>query len=133
MPGKSRVGQAHGVSHVLAKLCGLVTYPYSKPMSQAPCAFCTLPDSRIVARNEHALVIRDGFPISPGHTLIIPTRHIGSFFDLEPAEQASVLELLDAAKRQLDVEYKPQGYNIGINDGPAAGQTVTSKHTISSE
>ena len=74
------------------------------------------------------MVIRDGFPISPGHTLVIPNRHIGSFFELSPEERQSLLDLLDAAKLVLDSELKPDGYNIGINDGPSAGQTVPHLH-----
>jgi diadenosine tetraphosphate (Ap4A) HIT family hydrolase len=92
------------------------------------CPFCTLADSRIVARNDFALVIRDGFPISPGHTLIIPRRHIGSFFELEESERASLLALLDQAKEELEGIFQPDGFNIGINDGAAAGQTVPHLH-----
>ena len=73
-------------------------------------------------------VIRDGFPISPGHTLIVPKRHVASFIDLTPEERADLLALLDAAKADLDRELSPQGYNIGINDGAAAGQTVPHLH-----
>jgi len=73
-------------------------------------------------------VIRDGFPISPGHTLILPKRHVGSFFELTPEERADLLELLDAAKADLDREFSPHGYNIGINDGAAAGQTIGHVH-----
>jgi len=92
------------------------------------CAFCTLPPGRIIDSNEHGLVVRDGFPISPGHTLVIPKRHIGSFFELQPDEQAELMALLGNAKLVLDKEFAPQGYNIGINDGPAAGQTVPHLH-----
>ena len=93
-----------------------------------PCPFCTLPKERVIDSNHHGMVIRDGFPISPGHTLVIPNRHIGSFFELSPEERQSLLDLLDAAKLVLDSELKPDGYNIGINDGPSAGQTVPHLH-----
>jgi diadenosine tetraphosphate (Ap4A) HIT family hydrolase len=92
------------------------------------CPFCTLADSRIVASNDFALVVRDGFPISPGHTLIIPRRHIGSFFELTGGERTSLLVLLDQAKEDLDGKFQPDGFNIGINDGAAAGQTVPHLH-----
>lgn len=82
----------------------------------------------MVDADDHALVIRDGFPVSPGHTLVIPRRHLASFFDATPAERASLLRLLDVAKARLDREFSPAGYNIGINDGPAAGQTVPHLH-----
>ena len=93
-----------------------------------PCPFCALPKERVIDSNPHGMVIRDGFPISPGHTLVIPNRHIGSFFELSPEERQSLLDLLDAAKLVLDSELKPDGYNIGINDGPSAGQTVPHLH-----
>ena len=92
------------------------------------CVFCTLPSTRVLISNPHGMVIRDGFPVSPGHTLIIPRRHLGSFFDLMVDERDALLELLETAKHQLDDEFRPDGYNIGINDGPAAGQTVPHLH-----
>ena len=93
-----------------------------------PYVFCTLPQARIVDAIEYGVVIRDGFPISPGHTLVIPKRHIGSFFDLNADEREDLLTLLERAKVVIDAEFKPDGYNIGINDGPAAGQTVPHLH-----
>lgn len=92
------------------------------------CQFCSLPQSRVIDSSPLGLVIRDAFPISPGHTLIIPKRHVGSFFDLEADERAELLALLCQAKVVADKEFSPQGYNIGINDGAAAGQTVPHLH-----
>jgi diadenosine tetraphosphate (Ap4A) HIT family hydrolase len=97
-------------------------------MSETTCPFCTLPANRIVLENFDGMVIDDGFPISPGHTLIIPRRHTGSFFDLSETERNSLLSLLEDAKRRLDKEFRPDGYNIGINDGSSAGQTVPHLH-----
>lgn len=93
-----------------------------------PCPFCTLPLERIIDSNDLALVIRDGYPVSPGHTLVIPKRHIGSWFEITQAEQQALLDLLAKAKVVLEAEFKPNGYNIGINDGPTAGQTVPHLH-----
>jgi diadenosine tetraphosphate (Ap4A) HIT family hydrolase len=93
-----------------------------------PCVFCTLPLARIIADSEHGLVVRDAYPVSPGHTLIIPKRHVGSFFDLTADERVNLLSLLDKAKAGIDHEFRPAAYNIGINDGPAAGQTVPHLH-----
>lgn len=78
--------------------------------------------------NRHGLVIRDGFPISRGHTLVMPRRHVGSFFELDASERDDLFALLDEVKRLLDEEMRPDGYNIGINDGAAAGQTVPHLH-----
>jgi diadenosine tetraphosphate (Ap4A) HIT family hydrolase len=93
-----------------------------------PCPFCTLPADRINAADSHTIVIRDGFPISPGHTLIIPRRHIASFFDITSEERLALFTQMENAKSALDREFAPDGYNIGINDGPAAGQTVPHLH-----
>jgi diadenosine tetraphosphate (Ap4A) HIT family hydrolase len=93
-----------------------------------PCPFCTAPTDRILHGNTHAIVLRDAFPISRGHTLIVPRRHVGSFFEATAEERVALLALLDEAKRSLDAELAPASYNIGINDGPAAGQTVPHLH-----
>lgn len=90
-------------------------------MKRAACPFCELPPSRIVAGNDLAAVIRDGFPVSPGHTRIIPRRHIGSFFDASDVERAALVRLLAEARLVLDAEFQPAGYNISINDGRAVG------------
>ncbi len=99
-------------------------------MHQKPsCPFCELPPQRVLVSNAHGVVIRDAFPVSPGHTLIIPHRHIGSFFELTPPERESLLQLLNQARAQLQKSSPtPDGFNIGINDGPAAGQTVPHLH-----
>ena len=94
----------------------------------ALCPFCTISAGRIVLAHDLAFVIRDAFPVSPGHTLIIPRRHIGSFFDVTGEEREAMLQLLDAAKAGLDDEFHSDGYNVGINDGQAAGQTVLHLH-----
>ncbi len=72
--------------------------------------------------------IRDGFPVAPGHTLIVPRRLVATWFEATREEQVAMLELLDVVKAQLDAELQPDGYNIGINVGPAAGQTVMHLH-----
>jgi diadenosine tetraphosphate (Ap4A) HIT family hydrolase len=92
------------------------------------CPFCTLPPERILLISAHGVIIRDGFPISPGHTLIIPRRHVDSFFNLTADERVDLLGLLDQAKAGIEKEFKPDTYNVGINDGPAAGQTVPHLH-----
>ena len=96
-------------------------------MSKA-CPFCTLVPERILVSNLHGVVYRDGFPVSPGHTLIIPRRHVASFFEIDAKEREALLALLEDAKRRLEKEFHPAGYNIGINDGAAAGQTVPHLH-----
>ena len=105
-----------------------------------PCPFCQIAPERIIAQNEHAFAIRDAFPVSPGHTLIISRRHIASFFETTQAEKIALLELLDASRNGVGAFFAqqnissdplsamPDAYSIGINDGPAAGQTVPHLH-----
>jgi diadenosine tetraphosphate (Ap4A) HIT family hydrolase len=92
------------------------------------CLFCNLPTDRIIFQNEFAMMIEDAYPISRGHCLIIPKRHVGSWFSTNVEEQSSILQLLSEAKNRQDKEYQPASYNIGINDGQAAGQTVPHLH-----
>lgn len=93
-----------------------------------PCPFCSLPRDRIVLESELGLAFRDGYPVSRGHTLVIPKRHVGSFFECTEAEQAALLKLLRIARADVEFLFRPAGYNIGINDGAAAGQTVPHLH-----
>lgn len=97
-------------------------------MSNKICLFCHLPDSRIIDTSSLAWVIHDAYPVSPGHTLIIPKRHIGSFFDATNEERQELLSLLDHARQKLIEEFNPAAFNIGINDGAAAGQTIAHLH-----
>ncbi len=92
------------------------------------CPFCTLPHERVLLSNPHALALRDAYPVSPGHTLLIPRRHIASLADLTPGEACAIWSLLAQARAQLDREFSPAGYNVGINDGAPAGQTVMHLH-----
>ena len=92
------------------------------------CPFCALPEARLLLCNGSAVAFRDAFPVTPGHTLVIPRRHVSSFFDTTFEERIAMFELLAAAKHQIQSEFAPAGYNIGMNDGVAAGQTVGHLH-----
>lgn len=92
------------------------------------CPFCAMPPERIVQASSLAFAVLDGYPVSEGHTLIIPRRHVPSFFDLTAEERTEILALLDWCRSDLVAQRKPDGFNIGINDGAAAGQTVMHLH-----
>lgn len=92
------------------------------------CIFCELPEERIHYESDLWLVVRDGFPVSPGHTLIIPKRHISDYFEINEHEHATLQSVINITKEKLDTEFNPNGYNIGINCGEAAGQTVFHLH-----
>ena len=92
------------------------------------CLFCAIPREQILIDGPIAVAARDSYPVSKGHTLIIPRRHVASFFETTDEERRAMLNLLDEVKALLDREHKPDGYNIGINNGAAAGQTVMHLH-----
>ena len=93
------------------------------------CPFCSRP-SHLPAMPEHPLahIREDLYPVSPGHLLIIPNRHVANWFELTDEEQRAVMELANRARIRLDETLRPDGYNIGINCGEAAGQTVMHVH-----
>ena len=93
------------------------------------CVFCQIEKSReIIASSELSLAFYDGFPVSPGHVLIIPRRHVASFFDLTKEEKVDLLRLADQVKSIIEKRYHPDGYNSGVNGGEAAGQSVFHVH-----
>ena len=93
------------------------------------CPFCIVESEReIIASSLLSVAFYDGFPVSPGHALIIPKRHVSSFFDLSKEERQDLLNLADSVKRILEERYHPDGYNIGINVGEAAGQSIFHVH-----
>lgn len=98
------------------------------PGPQESCPFCTMPAERVIDEDSLAFVVRDGYPVTPGHTLIIPKRHFASLSYASPEELRSIWTLLAEARRRLDATLKPAGYNVGVNDGLAAGQTVMHLH-----
>ncbi len=91
-----------------------------------PCLFCT--PRGVTRKNELAYCTRDSYPVSPGHSLIIPFRHSASFFDLTPDEIAACMALVSEEQRVLEAEFEPDGYNVGVNVSPAAGQSIFHTH-----
>ncbi len=93
------------------------------------CLFCNIEQDRIISSNELAYSIRDGFPVTEHHTLVIPRRHVASYFDLGQAEINAVNQLLTDAKKSIEKQDKTvTGFNVGINSGKSAGQTVFHCH-----
>lgn len=93
------------------------------------CIFCNLDESRVEIENNLALSFKDLYPVTKGHSLVIPKRHVQSFFDLEKDEKKAILELLELQKEKLTSQDKLiTGFNIGINDGIDSGQTVMHCH-----
>ena len=96
------------------------------------CPFCGIENkvdkSRIIYEDSTWVAIEDGYPVSKGHTLLIPKRHCKTYFDLNYLELVSVGVTIGIVKMMLDKKYKPNGYNIGVNCGEASGQTVPHCH-----
>lgn len=90
--------------------------------------FLAVDPAQWVASNALAFALRDAFPVSEGHTLVITKRLVPTWFEATLDEQRAVMELVDVVRRQLDARHRPDGYNVGFNAGEAAGQTVMHLH-----
>ncbi len=93
------------------------------------CPFCNLEkDIEIICETENCVAFYDGFPVSPGHTLIIPKRHVANYFELSRVEVQAMQSMLGRVRQIIDEQYHPDGYNIGVNVNEAAGQSVFHVH-----
>ncbi|MGA2162532.1 MAG: HIT family protein [Methanoregula sp.] len=97
-------------------------------MAPVNCPFCNPVAEDIVALNELCYARWDISPVSRGHLLVIPFRHEPDFFSLTTLEKQALLALVDVCKEVIEEQFHPAGYNIGINAGKAAGQTVMHCH-----
>ena len=102
--------------------------PSNKSSAPPACAFCNADASRIVWAGRLTLALWDAFPFSPGHALLVPRRHAPSWNDLAVDEKAELVESIDAVRLLIAEQYSPDAYNIGFNEGAAAGQTVMHFH-----
>ena len=103
--------------------------PENPDESKVACPFCDrIAAGDLIAGNDSAAALLDGYPLNPGHCLVTPRRHVADFFDLSRPEQADIWSLVTELKARLDMERAPAGYNVGINVGAAAGQTVWHAH-----
>ena len=92
------------------------------------CIFCNLDESKIILENEGARAIFDIFPVNKGHMLIVPKKHVVTYFDAGEEYRKYLWELVEECKKYIDKKFSPDGYNVGINCGEAAGQTVMHLH-----
>ena len=90
--------------------------------------FLEIPKERIVYQNENFFLIYDLYPVSPGHILVISNKVRLDYFDLTTDERKTLDDAILEAKRIIELEYKPDGYNIGMNCGEVAGQTIFHFH-----
>ena len=98
-------------------------------VSVAPgCAFCGVDGGRIAWSSALAIALWDVFPVSLGHALVVPRRHVASWSELTTSEKADLMAGVDVARTLIDERYQPHAYNVGFNDGEAAGQTIMHFH-----
>lgn len=96
-------------------------------MASSGCIFCN-PGREILAENALALAFLDSYPVSQGHVLVVPRRHVDTVWDLRDDEYAGCFDLVRNAKIAIESRHRPDGFNIGVNCGEAAGQTVMHAH-----
>jgi diadenosine tetraphosphate (Ap4A) HIT family hydrolase len=92
------------------------------------CPFCDLPAERLWLEEDLTIATPDMYPAADGHTLVLPRRHVESIFDLDEEERHALWSLVGIVHRELVRLHRPDGFTIGINDGLAAGQTISHAH-----
>lgn len=110
------------------EMSGAMLHPLT-PESLSACPFCAVPPGAILLDNELAFVIDDRYPVTPGHVLVIPKRHVADCFDLTRAEREACDDLLHRARNALLAgDPEVSGFNVGVNAGQSAGQTIFHCH-----
>ena len=94
----------------------------------ADCPFCAPAPATVILETPNCRILRDNYPVSPGHALIVPKAHIADWFAAPADLQAELAALIEAAKAAIDKQHQPDAYNVGFNAGAAAGQTVFHLH-----
>ena len=92
------------------------------------CPFCAIPTENVICETDAAIAFYDNFPLSAGHALIIPRRHVSSLFLLSDAEQVDIWQTVARVRCILQDKFSPDAFNIGVNDGRFAGQTIDHAH-----
>jgi diadenosine tetraphosphate (Ap4A) HIT family hydrolase len=100
----------------------------SKPNSNEDFIFCNLDEKRIILTSDNFIVISDAYPVSVGHLLIVSKNHIENFFLLNEQERFELTDIINKSREIIEEKYKPDGFNIGINCGKVAGQTIMHFH-----
>jgi diadenosine tetraphosphate (Ap4A) HIT family hydrolase len=98
-------------------------------MRTEKCPFCDIREDQVIAEDRNVIAIADEFPVANGHTLVIPKEHVRSVFQLNTNESADLWGFVIKVRQLLADRFKPDGFSIGINDGDAAGQTISHGHS----
>ncbi len=97
-------------------------------VSESSCPFCELSPARILLSDDGVIALFDAYPVTPGHTLVVPTEHVSSLFELPAEDQTKIWRFTGRVRQLLAERLKVDSFNVGINDGEAAGQTVGHAH-----
>lgn len=100
----------------------------AKMAAEKECVFCNMPEDKMILSEDLIFACLDRYPVTPGHVLIVTKRHVRDWFEATAEERKAIDEAILRLKKRLDSEYKPDGYNIGINVGRASGQTIDHLH-----
>jgi diadenosine tetraphosphate (Ap4A) HIT family hydrolase len=92
------------------------------------CPFCSIAPERALLESDSIVAFLDAFPLTEGHTLVTPRKHVSSIYDLSPSEQCELREIVAKVRTLLMERFEVDSLNIGVNDGLAAGQTVAHAH-----
>lgn len=92
------------------------------------CPLCDIHDANIHHQNDFGIIMYDDNPVSKGHILIIPRRHISSFFEVNENERKNLISLLELARNDLKIRFQPDGFHIGFNEGDIVGQKIEHLH-----
>lgn len=92
------------------------------------CPFCAISPERILQKSEVAIAFFDGFRVTEGHALVVPREHVESLYQFSAKDQAALWALVSEVRTSLMRQYTPDGFNIAVNDGEAAGQTIGHAH-----
>lgn len=97
-------------------------------MTENNCVYCNFDEYDVIDKNDFGVILPEPNPLSKGHCVIIPLRHIGSFFDVTDKERKSLMSLLELARNELSLRHQPNGFHIGFNDGNVFGTAPEHLH-----
>ena len=97
-------------------------------MTTNNCVYCNFDEYDIIDKNDFGVILPEPNALSQGHSVIVPLRHVSSFFDITDKERKSLMSLLELARNELKLRYHPAGFHIGFNDGTVFGEKAAHLH-----